>query len=109
MSSRLPQYVYPSTAYMAAAATSPSVLAAAMPHSSLSPTATAAGQFIDYSTAQAYASQFAGGAYEAYPYTTTANGFVTPAAAYTYAVPPTITAGGHAIHYQPQQIQERMQ
>ncbi|XP_033727824.1 RNA-binding protein 38-like isoform X1 [Pecten maximus] len=106
----LPQYVYPSTAYLsAAAATSPSLLAS-MQHSSLSPTAAttaaaATGQFIDYS---AYASQFANSAYE-FPYTATTNAFVTPAAAYTYAVPPTIAAGGHAIHYQPQQIQERMQ
>ncbi|KAL5014832.1 hypothetical protein ScPMuIL_009102 [Solemya velum] len=98
----LPQYVYPS-AYLAA---TPSMLAT-VPHSPLSPTT--AGQYIDYSAH--YTSQFANSAFEAYPYTTSTNGFVTPAAAYTYAVPQQLAAaGGHAFtHYQPQQIQERMQ
>lgn len=94
---------------------SPGMLTA-MQHSPLSPTAatTAGHQYIDYS---AYAAAAAGlqpaGLYDGYsPYTTAANGYVTPAAAFTaYTVPPTMTAGGHAIHYQGQQIQatERMQ
>nr|XP_022316971.1 RNA-binding protein 24-A-like isoform X1 [Crassostrea virginica] len=104
-----PQYLYPSTAYVAAPSTA-SVLTSAVPHSPLSPTAAATtGQLLDYSTA--YASQF--GAYEAaYPYASNAAGLITPTAAgYTYAaIPqPALVAGGSAIHYQPQQIQERMQ
>ncbi|XP_046560998.1 RNA-binding protein 24-A-like [Haliotis rubra] len=98
-----PQYVYPS-AYLA----SPGVLA--MPHSPLSPTTgTTSAQYIaDYSTA-AYTGQFTGG-FDAYPYTTTANGYGVPAA-YTYAVPQQIANGNgtHFAHYQQQQIQERMQ
>lgn len=105
---RVPQYIYPSTAYMAATATTPNVLTSSLT-SPMSPTA--AGQYIDYS---AYAAQFAAaGAYEAaYPYGTTASAFVTPSgAAYTaYAMPQQIAAGTAAIHFQPQQIQaERMQ
>lgn len=108
-SCRFPQYLYPSTAYVAAPSTA-SVLTSAVPHSPLSPTAAATtGQLLDYSTA--YASQF--GAYEAaYPYASNAAGLITPTAAgYTYAaIPqPALVAGGSAIHYQPQQIQERMQ
>jgi hypothetical protein len=106
--SRVPQYIYPSAAYMAATATTPNVLTSSLT-SPMSPTA--AGQYIDYS---AYAAQFAAaGAYEAaYPYGTTASAFVTPSgAAYTaYAMPQQIAAGTAAIHFQPQQIQaERMQ
>ena len=104
----VPQYIYPSAAYMAATATTPNVLTSSLT-SPMSPTA--AGQYIDYS---AYAAQFAAaGAYEAaYPYGTTASAFVTPSgAAYTaYAMPQQIAAGTAAIHFQPQQIQaERMQ
>ncbi|KAK3087356.1 hypothetical protein FSP39_005009 [Pinctada imbricata] len=109
-----PQYIFPSTAYVAAPSTASLLTAAsAVPQSPLSPTT--GGHLIDYTTA--YASQFAAanaGTYEAatYPYASTTNGFVTPAGtAYTYAaVPqPAIVAGGSTIHYQPQQLQERMQ
>lgn len=105
----LPQYIYPPTAYVAAA-TSPQSVLATVPHSPLSPTAaTTAGQFLDYTTASAYASQFANSAaaYEAYP--ATANGFMTPGAAYTYLQQPALTAATPTIHFQAQQIQERMQ
>jgi len=103
--SRYPQYIYPSTAAANAAAaaymTTPSVL---VPHSSLSPTA--GGQFVEYATPP-YTGQFQN-SYEAYPYTTATNGYVTPAA-YTYAVPQAIAAGaGHFQHFQAQQIQERL-
>lgn len=102
---RFPQYIYPSTAAASAAAaaymTTPSVL---VPHSSLSPTAT--GQFVEYATPP-YTGQFPN-SYEAYPYTTATNGYVTPAA-YTYAVPQAIATGaGHFQHFQAQQIQERL-
>lgn len=102
----VPQYIYPSTAYVAG--TTPNVLASSLT-SPISPTA--AGQYIDYS---AYAAQFAAaGAYEAaYPYGTTASAFVTPSgAAYTaYAMPQQIAAGTPTIHFQPQQIPaDRMQ
>ncbi|XP_041362177.1 RNA-binding protein 24-B-like isoform X2 [Gigantopelta aegis] len=101
-----PQYVYPSTAYL----TSQGMLAA-MPHSPLSPTsaATTSQQFIDYSSA--YAAQISAAEYAAYPYTTSsAAGYAIPTA-YTYTVPQQIAAGasGHFAHFQPQQIQERMQ
>ena len=111
---RYPQYIFPSTAYVAAPSTASLLTAAsAVPQSPLSPTT--GGHLIDYTTA--YASQFAAanaGTYEAatYPYASSTNGFVTPAGtAYTYAaVPqPAIVAGGSTIHYQPQQLQERMQ
>lgn len=104
--SRYPQYVYPS-AYL----TTQGMLAA-IPHSPLSPspTGTTATQYIDYTSA--YASQFATNGFEAYaPYTTTtAAGYGLPTA-YTYAMPQQLTAAGasHFAHYQPQQIQERMQ
>lgn len=101
----IPQYIYPSAAYVSAA-TTPNLLTSSLA-SPLSPTA---GQYIDYS---AYAAQFAAAGYEAaYPYGTTTSAFVTPSgAAYTaYAMPQQIAAGTAAIHFQPQQIQaERMQ
>jgi RNA recognition motif-containing protein len=97
----LPQYVYPS-AYVA----SPGVTIPVSPHSPLSPSsataaAASAGQFFDYPAG--YPSVPNG--FEAYPYTTAA-GYVTPAAYSAYAVPQPL---GHFAHYQPQQIQERMQ
>ena len=99
---RLPQYVYPSTFAM----TSPGVSVPVSPHTA--PLSPSAGQFFDYTAA--YAAQFPSGYETAYPYTTAASaaaaGYVTPA--YTYAVPQAIGAG-HFAHFQPQQIQERMQ
>ncbi|XP_064597020.1 RNA-binding protein 24-B-like [Liolophura sinensis] len=99
-----PQYVYPS-AYIA----SPSLLMP--PHSPLSPTtaaAAAACQYFDY--ASPFAAQYANG-FEAYPYTST-NGYASPGTAFTYAVPQqaiSTTAPSHFAHYQPAQVQERMQ
>ncbi|GAB1606810.1 RNA-binding protein 24-A-like [Argonauta hians] len=98
-----PSYIYPSSAGASAATymTAPSVI---LPHSSLSPTA--AGQYVEYASPP-YTGQFPNG-YEAYPYTTATNGYVTPTA-YTYAVPQAIAAGaGHYPHFQAQQIQERL-
>ncbi|XP_052823569.1 RNA-binding protein 24-A isoform X2 [Octopus bimaculoides] len=98
-----PSYIYPTTAGAAAATymTAPSVI---LPHSSLSPTT--AGQYVEYASPP-YTGQFPNG-YEAYPYSTATNGYVTPAA-YTYAVPQAIAAGaGHYPHFQAQQIQERL-
>uniref|UniRef100_A0A0L8I597 Uncharacterized protein n=1 Tax=Octopus bimaculoides TaxID=37653 RepID=A0A0L8I597_OCTBM len=100
---RYPSYIYPTTAGAAAATymTAPSVI---LPHSSLSPTT--AGQYVEYASPP-YTGQFPNG-YEAYPYSTATNGYVTPAA-YTYAVPQAIAAGaGHYPHFQAQQIQERL-
>lgn len=97
------QYVY--QPYMTA--TTPSMLATAVQHSPLSPTA--AGQYIDYTAA--YGSQLAAAAtgFEAFPYATSTAGLVATAASpYTYAVPQQIAAGGHAF-YQTPQLQERMQ
>lgn len=86
---------------------------AAIPHSPLSPSAASTtAQYIDYSSAYA-TSQFATSGFDAFsPYTTTAaaTGYGVPAA-YTYAMPQQLAATGasHFTHYQPQQIQERMQ
>ena len=88
-------------------ATTPSMLATAVQHSPLSPTA--AGQYIDYTAA--YGSQLAAAAatgFEAFPYATSTAGLVATASPYTYAVPQQIAAGGHAF-YQTPQLQERMQ
>lgn len=99
----LPQLVYPSTLMSTQGVTVP-----ASPHTA-APLSPSAGQYFDY--AAAYASQFPSGYESMYPYSTAvsaaaAAGYVTPA--YTYAVPQAI-APGHLAHYQPQQIQERMQ
>lgn len=102
----IPQYVYPS-AYMAAAAATPGVGLSVSPQSPLSPTT--ASQFFDYQAgfpAAAAAAQYAASGFEAaYPYTTNAS-FMAAPAAYSYAVPQPV---GHFAHFQPQQIQERMQ
>lgn len=95
----LPQYVYPSP-YVAS---TPGMTIPVSPHSPLSPTT--AGQFaLDYPSGYA-ATQFPNGYEAAYPYTTAA-GYVTPTP-YSYAAVPQPI--GAFAHYQPQQIQERMQ
>ncbi len=111
MSFRIPQYMYPSAA--AAYVTHQGVFPVA-PHSPLSPTANS--QLFDYSAAVAAAglptTQLPAAYEAAYPYTTAAaapgSGYVAPTAAYSYAaaVPQQM---GLAAHYQPQQLQERMQ
>jgi len=102
----LPQYVYPSAAYVAAAAAAtPGVIS---PHSPLSPSTAGQFPFAEYQAAAAFpASQFTNG-YEAYPYTAAASYIPAAAAGYSYAVPQTL-AGHPFAHYQPQPIQERMQ
>lgn len=99
----LPQFVYPSTLMTSQGVTVPT----ASPHAA-APLSPSAGQYFDY--AAAYASQFPSGYESMYPYSNAvsaaAAGYVTPA--YTYAVPQAI-GPGHLAHYQPQQIQERMQ
>lgn len=97
----LQQLVYPSTLMTSQG------LPTASPHTA-APLSPSAGQYFDY--AAAYASQFPSGYESMYPYSNAmsaaAAGYVTPA--YTYAVPQAISPG-HLAHYQPQQIQERMQ
>lgn len=98
------QYVYPAS-YL----TTPGLLAMQQ-HSQLSPTT--ACQYIDYTNP--YAAQFANGYEAAYPYAAAAptNGYVNPAAAYTYAMPQQALAATHGqlTHaFQPQQLQERLQ
>lgn len=106
----LPQYMYPSAAaYMA----TPGVGVPVAPHSPLSPTTPS--QLFDYASAAAAAypgaataAQF-GNSFDAYPYTTAA-GYAAAPTAYTYAVPqPSLGHFATAAHYQPQQIQERLQ
>lgn len=101
----IPQYMYPASAYMTAAA-GPSMLTA-LQQSPLSPTP---GQYLDYSAA--YGSQLAAATgFEAtYPYVNVSTaGLMAATSPYTYAVPQQIAAAsGHAF-YQPQQLQERMQ
>lgn len=107
----IPQYVYPS-AYM----TSPGVIPVT-PQSPLSPTAAATSHLLaDYTAVSPTAaaafptSQLPAGYEAAYPYTTTA-GYATPAANYYAAAAAVAQPLGHltAAHYQPQQIQERLQ
>lgn len=104
----IPQYMYPS--YM----TTPGMIPVA-PHSPLSPTTGASSHLLDYTTGSAAAAaafpsgQLPAGYEAAYPYTTAA-GFITPQG-YSYAATALPQQFGHltAAHYQPQQIQERMQ
>lgn len=104
-----PQYVLPSAYISSPGVTIPTVAAQSSP---LSPTtaaaAAAAGQLFDYSAAAAsfQGAQLANG-FDTYPYTTAAAGFVTPTAYSTYPNVPQPLAQ-HFAHYQPQQIQERM-
>ncbi|KAK2166282.1 hypothetical protein LSH36_40g12001 [Paralvinella palmiformis] len=108
---KIPQYVYPS-AYM----TSPGVIPVT-PQSPLSPTAAATSHLLaDYTAVSPTAAaafptgQLPAGYEAAYPYTTTA-GYATPAANYYAAAAAVAQPLGHltAAHYQPQQIQERLQ
>ncbi len=106
---RLPQYVYPSAAYLAAATGATPGMTIPMSPSPLSPTTGA--PYFEYpgaaglTAAAAAATQLPNGLEAAYPYTTAA-GYVAPAG-YSYAaIPPQI---GHIAAYQPQQLQERMQ
>lgn len=102
----IPQYMYPSAAYMASQGMIP-----VAPHSPLSPSANS--QLFDYSAAVAAAglpaTQLPTGYEAAYPYTTA--GYVTPTSAYTYAAAMPGQHMGHLpAHYQPQQIQaDRLQ
>eukprot|EP00918_Siedleckia_nematoides_P069080 GHVU01150612.1.p1 GENE.GHVU01150612.1~~GHVU01150612.1.p1 ORF type:complete len:223 (+),score=23.95 GHVU01150612.1:179-847(+) len=103
----LPQYVYPQYAV------SPGMTMSMSPHSPLSPTSAAAtpAALFDYGSPYGHSALAAAAnpLEAAYPYTTAATtGYVTPGAAYSYAMPAQ-PLGAH-IAYQPQQLQaERMQ
>ena len=127
MSFRLPQYVYPSAAthcFPAAALAAQGLTLPQVSQSPLSPTAATANQLcFDYPTAAAVAGYpaaqlTAGGAaaaaaaYEGYPYTTAAAGYMAnPQAYYTAVAQP--SALGHfatTSHFQQQQLAaERLQ
>ena len=110
LSSRLPQYVYPSAAYLAAAATAGATPGMTIPMSPSPLSPTAGAPYFEYpgaaglTAAAAAATQLPNGFEAAYPYTTAA-GYVAPAG-YSYAIPQQI---GPIAAYQPQQLQERMQ
>ena len=106
----LPQYMYPASAYVAAA--TPGVGVPMAPHSPLSPTTPS--QLFDYASAAAAAYPTAAGqftnSFDTYPYTTAAGYAAAPTAYTAYAMPqPSLGHFAAAAHYQPQQIQERMQ
>ena len=105
----MPQYVYPTAAYLAAAATAGSTPGMTIPMSPSPLSPTAAAPYFEYpgaglTASAAAATQLPNGFEAAYPYTTAA-GYVAPAG-YSYAIPQQI---GPIAAYQPQQLQERMQ
>ena len=109
----MPQIVYtPSTApYITATNTAAAGVLPVAAQPTISPTAVAASasQVVDYSAYPGGIPNMAG--YEALS-AQYANAYMTPvtaAAAYTYSMPQPLGLAAAATHYQPQQIQERMQ